>query len=49
LLLRSHSVLSQDPSAQARYVNDATRRLASLYSKWGKPERAAEYPAIAKE
>ena len=49
LLLRSHSVLSQDSSAQARYVKDATQRLASLYSQWGKPERAAEYLAITKE
>jgi len=49
LLLRSHSVLSQDPSAQTRYVDDATRRLASLYSEWGKPERAAEYLAMAEE
>jgi tetratricopeptide (TPR) repeat protein len=49
LLLRSHSVLSQDPNALPRYVNEATRRLASLYSEWGKPEQAAEFLALAEE
>jgi tetratricopeptide (TPR) repeat protein len=49
LLLRSYSVLSQDPSAQARYVDDARRRLASLYSEWGKPEQAAEYRKVMSE
>ena len=49
LLLRSHSVLRQDPNAVPRYVNEATRRLASLYSEWGKPEQAAEFLALAEE
>ncbi len=49
LLLKSHSVLSQDPNALPRYVNEATRRLASLYSEWGKPAQAAEFLALAEE
>ena len=46
LLLQSHSVLSQDPNAMTLFVTDASRRLASLYSEWGKPEQAAEYVAM---
>ena len=42
-------MLRQDPNAVPRYVNEATRRLASLYSEWGKPEQAAEFLALAEE
>ncbi len=49
MLLRSHDALSEDPNARPRYVQQAARRLAGLYSEWGKPDQAAEYRALLEE
>jgi tetratricopeptide (TPR) repeat protein len=48
-LLQSHTILRQDPNAMTIFVSEATRRLASLYSAWGKPVRAAEFRALLGE
>jgi hypothetical protein len=45
----SHWRTASAMGAGSVYVNQAARRLASLYSEWGKPERAAEYLAMADE
>jgi tetratricopeptide (TPR) repeat protein len=49
LLLQSHNTLANDPNARPRYVGEASRRLALLYSEWGKPEQAAEFLAMVEE
>ena len=49
LLLRSHEVLAKDPNARPRYVQQVVKRLAALYSAWGKPDRAAEFQALLEE
>ena len=49
LLLQSYKVLSEDPSAMSVFVSDASRRLAVMYSEWGKPDQAAEYESIAEK
>lgn len=43
LLVQSQALLSKDPAAPAIYVAEATRRVARLYTEWGKPEKAAAY------
>jgi tetratricopeptide (TPR) repeat protein len=43
LLLQSHSVLTQDPNAMSVFVTEASRRLESLYSEWGRPNDAAKF------
>lgn len=48
-LLASHEVLLSDPNTMELFVTESTRRLASLYSEWGKPEQAAEYLAALAE
>ena len=49
LLVDSYTVLSNDPKAMKSLVNKAGERLVSLYEVWGKPEKAAEILAMAKE
>ena len=49
LLIDSYTVLSSDASAIPAFVNEAGERLVSLYEAWGKPEKAAEILAMAKE
>jgi tetratricopeptide (TPR) repeat protein len=43
LLLGSQELLRNDPAAPGIYVAEATRRVARLYTDWGKPEKAALY------
>ncbi len=43
LLLTSYGVLAADESSGAEKAADAKRRIVSLYTSWGKPERAAAF------
>ena len=49
LLLDSFANLGEDSGALAIVVTDTTRRLAELYSAWGKPDDAARYQAMLDE
>ena len=49
LLVKSYNVLSSDAGAMPMFVTETTRRLASLYEDWGKPEQAAEYLELLRE
>jgi tetratricopeptide (TPR) repeat protein len=49
LLVDSYTVLSKDSRAMQALVDKAGERLVSLYEVWGKPEKAAEVLAAAKQ
>lgn len=49
LLVESYAVLSNDTSAIPAFVDEAGKRLVSLYEVWGKPEKAAEILAMTRE
>jgi thioredoxin-like negative regulator of GroEL len=46
LLLKSHATLAGDSGALPIVVTNTTRRLAELYSAWGKSAEAARYRAM---
>jgi hypothetical protein len=45
----SYTVLGNDANAMPAFVEEAADRLVSLYEEWGKPEKAAEIIAMARE
>ena len=49
LLLDSYAKLGEDSGALPIVVADTTRRLADLYSAWGKSDEAARYQAMLDE
>lgn len=46
LLLKSHAILTSDQGALPVFITETTRRLASLYQSWGKPDKAARYVSL---
>jgi hypothetical protein len=47
LLVDGYTVLSNDANAIPAFVDEAGRRLVSLYEVWGKPDKAAKVLAMA--
>ena len=45
LLLESYTALQNDKGGGAKHAAEARERIVELYTKWGKPERLAEYRA----
>jgi len=45
LLLASYPALENDKGDGAKHAAEARQRIVELYTKWGKPERVAEYGA----
>jgi len=46
LLVRSYQLLKEDDGDGAKQAPMARQRILDLYNAWGKPERAAAYPAL---
>lgn len=47
LLIEGFSIMGDNPGVPPRYVNEASRWLAELYQKLGRPDDAARYRAMA--
>jgi serine/threonine protein kinase/tetratricopeptide (TPR) repeat protein len=45
LLLASYPALESDKGDGAKHAEEARQRIVELYTKWGRPERVAEYRA----